>query len=646
MKPNSQKGWKSKVLNSNIRVFLIFIICGFGLYWNTLHSPFTFDDYFTIVNNNLIKSGEILTKFNLPRYLGILTFAINYKMDKLNVSGYHIINILIHIANSFLIYLFIKKIISHACKEINKLIHNSFSFLTAFIFLVHPINTQAINYISQRYTILSAFFAISSSLLYLKFRESSDSAYHYLIESWLCALLAYKTKENTATLPLIIILIEFILLKDLYTNIKRKIIYIFPYFLLIIVIPLSLIATFNQPQEDALTKALSISRETPTITRIQYFITEFSVIITYIRLFFIPIHQSIDYYYPLAESFWEMKILLSFLFIIILLAIAIITSRKYAPLAFGIFWFFIFLLIESSIIPIADVIFEHRAYLPSFGLILAFAYLLFVLAKKVHLKGLYAVFALIIIVLSIFTYARNEIWKDEIALWKDAANKFPKNSRTHLNLGAIYAEKGMCDEAITELELGLKNDPYNELSRTHLAFCFWKKDRIEDAIKIMNYVMQLNKGFFSYYFELINRSLNQQRYEAALKLLLNAYAINDSNPIIDTLLGRTYCIMGNLDKAKLFYDKSISIDANNADTYYDIGFCLFNNKLTTQSRTNFLKAFELNPKYADAYFFIAMTYEIEGKSVQAKSYYQQFISISSSENPLFSQAQAKLHSLQ
>ena len=112
------------------------------------------------------------------------------------------------------------------------------------------------------------------------------------------------------------------------------------------------------------------TQETSSLSRTDYLLTQFNVITTYIRLLFFPVNQNLDYDYPISRTLFEFPTLLSFLFLTSVVAFGGWMFKKSRLISFGIFWFFITLSVESSIIPIRDVIFEHRVYLPSVGFVI------------------------------------------------------------------------------------------------------------------------------------------------------------------------------------------------------------------------------------------------------------------------------------
>jgi protein O-mannosyl-transferase len=628
-----------------IYIIPVIIILGFLIYSNSFHTPFAFDDQSLLLDNQLLKHDTIFTQYNLPRYIGLVTFALNYKYQQLNTTGYHLVNLLIHIANAILVYLLVRTLLMLTKRRDDKTYLFYVPISTALIFLVHPIQTQAVTYIAQRFTALAALFTLSSVLLYVIFKTRQKGSWLYLILSMLCAVLAYKTKENTATLPFILIIIEYIFFKSSKTALAKKAFYLLPYFLLLGVIVISFVSMHGK-FEDVLTGLAEKSKETKMISRSQYLITEFRVLVTYMRLLLLPVHQAIDYYYPLSDSFFESRTLLSFLLIAALAAGAIVSIPRFPITAFGILWFFNFVLIESSVIPISDVIFEHRVYLPSIGFILALTSLVFALLRDStrHIAGI--VLLCIIIALSAATYMRNKVWDSSISLWEDAAKKYPQNYRNHVNLGVSYAKLERFDEAIKELESGLPSSTTNAQGCIQLARCYYKKGNTQKGREWLNRAIQLDADAPSVIEGAATIYLEQRNYDAAITILNHGYPDNKSNLIINGLLARAYCSIGNLDKALFFFDEALRINSTYAEAHHDRGLCLVRNNKLLEARPSFLQSIALRPDLADAYYFVALSYDQEGDRTNAVRYYREAVDRSPAESPLSAKAQARLNELQ
>jgi len=297
------------------------------------------------------------------------------------------------------------------------------------------------------------------------------------------------------------------------------------------------------------------------MSRWSYLFTELRVIVTYIRLLFLPYNQSIYYDYPVFHSFFETDVILSFLFLSSLVTVAFYLlhrSRKDDGLlriiAFGIFWYFIALSVESSFIPIVDVIFEHRIYLPSMGAFIAISTSLFILAFNIkkrwskRINILVPVFIVIIIILTSATYLRNSIWRDEISMWSDVIRKSPHSSVGHIELGLEQNSKGNYRDAL---------------------LTFQKAMRMTDD-QHLRYVIYNN-------------------------------------------IGNTYEGLLNYEKAMHAYKAAIEIKPNDDSAHYNLGRLYFGKEMYNEAEREFRIAISLNPFNLDAKNNLAVTLSAKNK---------------------------------
>ncbi len=510
---------------SRTPVHIILIVSlGFLVYSNTLHAPFQFDDQANIVDNTAIRSFEVfrdplkIKELDSPvnakvlfgtRYVGFLTFALNYRLHGLDVFGYHVVNIAIHIINALLVYWLIRLSFrtpffkgsifdADAAPAANKNLVGIIALFSSLLFVAHPLQTQAVTYIVQRLTSLATLFFLLSLTLYIRARlsESVAACYGIYCASIVSASLAMLTKEISITLPVIIGLYEFMFFKG---KMGKRFLFLLPAFLTVLIIPFAMI-TVNSAIADLDTATAFRIAGSKSISQWEYLLTQFRVIVTYIRLMFPPVVQNLDYDYPIYRSFFDMEIVLSVLFLLSLFGFGIYLLRRSSRLnmrnnhilrlsAFGIFWFFITLSVESSIIPIHDVIFEHRVYLPSVGFFTAIVALIisariFLLNKLVILKkALVPVLAVIVLILSGAAYVRNTIWQDEIKLWEDVVKKSPNKARVHYNLGVIYDKKGRIYEAIEEYLEVIKLSPNHADAYNNLGAAYAKTGHPDKAVE-------------------------------------------------------------------------------------------------------------------------------------------------------------------
>lgn len=464
------------------------------VYSNAIESPFLFDDEIYIVNNDALRS---LSNFWPPagsRYIGNLSFALNYFFGGLAPRGYHLVNIVIHIINTFLVYSLVRLVTkTPALNVLPRVSAEAIAILSSLAFAVHPVQTESITYITQRYASLAAFFYLASVVLYLKARLGAKAGIRKLpyILSMILAVFAMRTKEISFTLPLAVMLLEATLFgkADARTRIKALV----PLALTLLIIPLTFLTHEAAPGmgiSDSIT-ALQ-NKELSELSRYDYLITQFRVIVKYLRLLAIPYGLNLLYELKTYKSFFTPEVVASFIFLLALFVFAVyvlVRSLKnrgaYGVLfSIGVLWFFLTLSVESSLIPIRDVIFEHRLYLPSFGAFLAFFSMVFyILGKRGEGKAAPVILAIAIALpLGIVAHKRNEVWKDGLSLWSDVVEKSPESPLGRLNLGAAYYKKGLVKEAEVEFRESVRLDPSFNLARMDLAMLLQETGRLDEAI--------------------------------------------------------------------------------------------------------------------------------------------------------------------
>jgi hypothetical protein len=559
----------SKLQNSFIHILLI-ILVGLLAYSNTFNVPFYFDDDDVIVKNPIIKDLHFFTEpskakvykglfeyetFRL-RYIGYLTFALNYYLHNLEVTGYHIFNLTVHIINALLVYWLVLltlrlPLFRTKYSEVGPLqiahrgLHpNSIALMSALLFVSHPIQTQAVTYIWQRVTSLATMFYLLSLVMYIKGKlivqnrelrtqiperhMKLSSVFCYLL-SFLSAAVAMKTKEIAFTLPIIITLYEFMFFEG---RLKKRILYLIPFFSTMLIIPLTLLET-DKPLGELISNVSEATRVLTTLSRLDYLFTQFRVIVTYIRLLFLPINQNLDYDYPTYHSFFDPNVILSFLCIASILGIGAYllyrsrsSSYRLRLISFGIFWFFITLSVESGIIPIVDVIFEHRVYLPSLGFVMVCVTGLAMLVEKVGSKVVVRVIAAgtitAMVILVVTTYERNRVWQNGVTLWADVVKKSPKKYRPHNNLGYAYAINNHLDEAITEYKTAIMLKPDYVDAHYNLGVAYMRQHRLDEAISKFKTALQYEPDYADAYYHLGLVYRKQYRWDEAISKFKSA----------------------------------------------------------------------------------------------------------------------------
>jgi len=371
-----------KIFNSKKFNLIAFVlIAGLILiaYSNTFYATFHFDDNPAIVENARIKRitpENIMSSISGGRPVVELSLMLNYKLSGLNVVGWHIFNIGCHIANSFLVYLLILwtlNLPSMAKQYADKA--RRMALFGALLFGIHPIQTESVTYIITRTELLTTFFYLGAFLLFIQGARTGKFAYY--IGAACAAFLSAGSKEWAVTLPAVLFLYDILFLSQ--GKIKPALARWKAYALIALswVQIYRTVNLFTPGSSVGFNMGSSIgaaSDSTASWTASTYLLTSFNVIWTYIRLLFLPVNQNLDYSYPVAESLFEFPTLMSFIGHIVVVSAAFWLYKKKAwtLIPFGVAWFYITLSPTQSFVPVKDVIFEHRIYLPSIGIFLAF----------------------------------------------------------------------------------------------------------------------------------------------------------------------------------------------------------------------------------------------------------------------------------
>ena len=591
-----------------------FIFClGIIVYSNSFNCPFHFDDKPYIINNLAIRNIQDLFsiwKFCPCRFITFLTLALNYHFDQLNVFGYHLFNIAVHLSTAILVWWLTLLTLSTPALKENKITRHAdiVALFAGLIFVSHPIQVESVTYIWQRTASMAALFYLASLCLYVRSGLLRDSAITnpkgetiYYTGSLLTAVMAMFTKENTITLPLMVLLYEISFFKF-----KKNLDWgrIIPFLLTIFIIPATMLIFKN----DRFQEIQGVIKGPSGISPAEYLLTQFRVMITYIRLAFLPIHQNLDYDYPIFKNFFDPQILISFLSLGIILFWAKSWFAQYRLISFSIFWFFLTLLPESSLLPLKDVIFEHRLYLPMAGFSIFLAASFYYLLGKNNLKTMIKALIIIIAGYSILTYQRNKIWGDDLNLWNDVIQKSPHKARPYNNRGNIYTRQGKLDLALSDYNKALELDPDYADAYNDRGSIYGKQGDLNLAMSNFNKAIQMDPDYADAY---------NNRGDVFGKQRDYASAMNDYNKVLELLpddaeahynRGVIYDGQGDSIRAMSDYTQAIKINPDIAEAYIYRGAIYAKEGNAKQALSDFTKAIEINPDNGYAYNNRAVLY--------------------------------------
>ncbi|MBE0577687.1 MAG: tetratricopeptide repeat protein [Desulfuromonadales bacterium] len=573
-----------KILYHPLSHLLLIMLIGFLAYANTFGVPFVLDDLESINRNEVIRDlGNYIPggpgyDFLFRRWFGYFTFALNYYFSGLDVTGYHLFNLTVHICTALLVYAFVRLTFRTPFLVDSKVAQQAAvtALLAALFFVAHPVQTQAVTYTVQRLTSLCTLFYLLALVLYVAARLRSEvprqesergrqtsGGWHIpllLAGSVVSAVLAMFTKEIAFTLPLAALLYEVCFFHGAW---QRRGILLLPVLLTVSLIPILVLSDESLPTTGGLPQTEA------DIPRLDYLFTQFRVLVTYLRLLVLPVNQNLDYDYPVFSSFFTPPVFLSFVVLAALLGFAIhlsgfrIKSAGNAPLArpelrliaFGIFWFFLTLAVESSFIPIADVIFEHRLYLPSIGVAVAMATAIILAREKTISfyggKMPMIAAAMIIIALTLATWQRNKVWQNEVSLWGDVARKSPQKHRPWFNLGThLMTDSGQPEEAIPALLHAVARDPGHAESWHNLGSSYLMSARPREAIMPLRTAVRLKPDMADAAVNLAVALIHNGNPLEAVPILEEVGQRLPQWPVAHINLGIAYVGIGKLDDAR------------------------------------------------------------------------------------------------
>jgi tetratricopeptide (TPR) repeat protein len=272
-------------------------------------------------------------------------------------------------------------------------------------------------------------------------------------------------------------------------------------------------------------------------------------------------------------------------------------------LSFGLLWFYMTLMIESSIFPIVDPIFEHRLYLPSVGFMVAFAALAELLARKSSIKIVSVVMICLITAFCVATINRNEVWGDALTLWQDVVSKSPNKDRAHYNLSAVLRDRNRLPESLQQLNKAISLHPDNDLTKiqmlTSLATLYEKMGETDLAIEKYEEIIKFKSDDPIIYSDVANLYGKKGMIDKAIEYSLAALRINPDMALAHKNLGTAYLVNGDTELSKRHLEEAIRINPYLAEVHNNLGVMALREGNRAVALGYFKKAVELKPENSD-----------------------------------------------
>jgi tetratricopeptide (TPR) repeat protein len=555
-----------------IGIFLMLLLT-LAAYSNHFNNSFHFDDFHTIVNNANIRSLKNIPRFFadgstssvLPqnqayRPVVVTSLAIDYWLAGDYFSSYFQTStfVLFLLQGIMMVFIFLK-IFNQAR---NTTINIYLSLIAVTWYMLHPANAETVNYIIARTDVQSTVFVLLAFVLYI-FSPFCRKTFVYLIAVAIGALCKTTAVMFAPLLFFYVLLFEAGLsLADLFNKshfkqVKAVFIKTLPAF--ICCIGLYVFTGIMTPK----------SWEPGGSSPLQYLITQPFVIFHYFGQFFLPTGLSADTDWRLLPSIWDIRFFAGCFFILVMIVMAFYTSKKQEsrPVSYGIIWFFLALIPTSSIIPLGEVLNDHRMYFPFIGLVMSVAWAIGLLISKYcsHIKKPVLILPVLLLLATYAygTWQRNKVWHTDDSLWHDVTIKSPQNSRGLMNYGLAKMNGGDYATAEAYIRKAINIAPEYSFLYTNLGIVKENEGNLKRADEYYQAGIELGNTYPDPYTFYAKFLIKQCRYNEARPLLLTAIKLSPLYVEPRLLLMNIYSMNSDWDKLKVLAQQTLEFSPQN-----------------------------------------------------------------------------------
>ena len=571
------------------------------IYFPSFPASFHLDDWQIIVANHYLKDfnfrpGSILKAAfqdgGNNRPLVNISLALNYYFNGARPLGFHLVNFLILVLTGLGVWAALRRLLSRLGYQEPRA--GLAAWLAALVWVAHPLDTQAITYIVQRYASLAGAFSIWSIYFFHCGSERKGRARGLYLCSALAGLFAMLCKETALTLAALLLAYRIYFFDRFQPGwLKRNAKW------MAALAGFYLLAAFLIFRP-GMVKTLSSGFLLKQIHPGQRLLTEARVLIWYPLeiLFPFPQHLSVFHDFSASQSLVNpISTALSFALILALIAAAVYLARTRPAFSFAVIWYFVLLLVEALPLPI-EFASEHRLYLASLAIIApATAWPILKLNKY---KRAAAAIIAIAVLLGGFSRHRNRVWRSEESLWRDTIAKAPSNPRAWLDYCSALAAADNCRRALPVCQKAMALVPSDAGTHNNLGMCYKKMGELESAEK------ELMKA----------ASLSPDQVSVPLVNLANLYRAK-----------KDYA------GAAKWYAAALERDPANAQAHYDLAIIYNVLKREAEAMRELEEALHLNPGLSEARFYLAQALAVKGKCPEARDLIQK----APAGNPQFSE---------
>jgi len=613
----------------NLVAVFVLVVIGFIIYADTLPNSFVWDDEKLILDNQDIRSWARIPgilagglffdiKGNFYRPVQSLSYLFDYQFGGLNPVGYHLTNLLLHISNAIILLRILLVITGK----------RAVSFCASIIFLVHPVQTEAVAYISGRADLLAAFFVFLSVFFALIPREKqverqpTGSALLWVLPllSILSFSLALLSKESAIILPFLIVLCDRHLNHNLVKSRGNRVVclgqpkWYYPAILLIVLFYVVFRVLLFSAQEIPLTSN--------PYSFYQRAITNLKVLNLYLEPLLIPINLRMDRVVSINRTFFTLPVSVATIVLSTVVIFAWKSWRNSRTVFFGLAWCFIALLPYMNWFPLNAEMAEHWLYLPLAGLSLLFS-LFFEMSfprphhgvgsigknlkpglkiRQIGIGSRLNVFIGLIILFSfvVLTMRRNLDWKNNRTIYSATAEDSPESPRAQYNLGNIYLAEGRLEQAVKRYRLSLLIKPWDTRCRGNLGQALLRLGRLTEALSELEIATQTAPVRPIIMSKLGVAYGMAGRMDEAISMLRAAVLADPASPEIHNNLGAIYTRLRKYDDALRAYEQALRLNPKMREAIFNMGIVYYHQNRFAQAAEQMEKVLNLDPQFGPA----------------------------------------------
>ena len=651
-----------------------------AVFAGSLRNGFVWDDDILFIGKQVYKEFDLYHMWfslaNGLEYLPLrdMSYGLDYLLWGESAWGFHLTNLLLHVANAVVVYLLTAQLISilRPADEYTDRTLNLTPLIAALAFSVHPLQLQTVNFITCRNTLLSGWFFLLACLFYVRYLRGGGR--HTYAGALLSCLAAFLSKATALSLPLVLLLLTMVVCRR---DVRQRLIPLVPFFILA--------AAFFVAFREIGARTAIIAESVVTFSASGIagkLVTALQIPLFYLGKLLVPVNFSAEYDTVLATSFLSARVLVAFGVLAGLACLAILARRSFLFLWFSLSWFIITMLPVMHFFPTNPVVADRYAYLPVIGFAICLATLVERL-KKVRWGQFapYAAFALIA-GWSVLTIARTGEWRSNVTLWSANIRTAPKQPKGYVNLAATYFAAGDYDKVFAVLDRGrsqvsiesdiayyrgMVNAKKGNLvaARDGLEVALENNGKMIEALHALAYVQQrlgnYEQAAVNYNKTLLVRELDptglkkdarnylaavsaklapqllplrskvaarpddlEARLELALKLdqlgffedaLANYKAVEQKGVVRWQLyynMANDYKQLGRFANAATYYEKCLGINPGNVDALNNLGVVYKEQKEYPKAISAFQRALERDNRFSFALFNLGTTYFLMG----------------------------------